>query len=908
MRAFHRIPGVLTLAAALTGPVAPAAIDRNADLLSDVWAQRFSMPAGSGALDSDGDGFTNQQESILGTDPFDRDSRLGQTLSARGDGALDLTWPARAAKRYHVETSPDLATWTRVATFAGADAVLAASLPADGSPRRFTRVIAEDLDADADGLTDWEERIAGTNPARMFSEGLGNSSTNVAVRITDFERVRDALIATSNTVTIFAVDPAMAENWPDPGVVVVRRTGRLDPVTVNLTLGGTATSGFDYATPPSLSVTIPYGADEATFSLVPLADALTEGDETIVATLAPGTGYTLGSTTSATLTITDAADGRVAEKAAARFLTQATFGPTPAELSRVRDLGFAAWLDAQFLRPVNRHLPIVQTWQIELNPNTSSESISNEHRMEAWWRQTMRDDVDSDPLRQRVAFALSQIFVISDRMSSLDADQRGMTAYQDVLLENAFGTYRALLEAVTRNPWMGLYLSALRNRKPDPALNRFPDENYAREVMQLFSLGLWLLNPDGTQRLSTGADLDPDGFSVPAGEPIPTYGETQIGELARVFTGLSYSTRFTSSSNLAEIPTTRFSDSSNIPWRPMRMFDSEHDLAAKSLWMPGMPTLLLPARTASSPDTGAAGNADLSAALNYLASHPNIAPFICRQLIQRLVTSNPTPAYVARISAVFADNGSGVRGDLKAVFRALLLDPEARDFERTLDPTHGLVREPYTRYVAMARAFSAAPADPVSSGGRYRGFGGLDSQLLQRPLSAPSVFNFYSPFYQPPGPLTDSGLVAPELQIINSVSAITGPDQFSSALNVATTTVSPFSLTSNNGWTRFNSSAQSDNAATADVNELLWNTRINETAWVTLAQGSPEALVSALDRTLCNGAMSAKTFRAITRALRRLDDPAASGLTDAVRETRARQRFRVAAHLAAISADAAVLK
>jgi hypothetical protein len=196
----------------------------------------------------------------------------------------------------------------------------------------------------------------------------------------------------------------------------------------------------------------------------------------------------------------------------------------------------------------------------------------------------------------------------------------------------------------------------------------------------------------------------------------------------------------------------------------------------------------------------------------------------------------------------------------------------------------------------------------VSSGGRYRGFGGLDSQLLQRPLSAPSVFNFYSPFYQPPGPLTDSGLVAPELQIINSVSAITGPDQFSSALNVATTTVSPFSLTSNNGWTRFNSSAQSDNAATADVNELLWNTRINETAWVTLAQGSPEALVSALDRTLCNGAMSAKTFRAITRALRRLDDPAASGLTDAVRETRARQRFRVAAHLAAISADAAVLK
>ncbi len=899
----------MLLAAAFAVSFSPAAIDRNNDQLSDVWAQRFSVPAGSSALDSDGDGFTNQQESILGTDPFDRGSHLGQTLTARVDGGLDLDWPARAAKRYHVETSPDLVTWTRVATFTGADATLATSLPADGAPRRFTRVVAEELDADADGLTDWEERTAGTNPARMFSEGLGSNPTTPTTsnpRVTDFERVRDALIAATNTVTIFAADPAMAENWPDPGVIVVRRTGRLDPVTVNLTLGGTATTGFDYATPPSLGVTIPYGADEATLSLAPLADALTEGDEFIVATLAPGTGYTLGTTTTATLSITDAADGRVAEKAAARFLTQATFGPTPAELTRVRDLGFAAWVDAQVLRPVNLHLPIVQVWQFELNPTTSTDFVGVEHRMEAWWRQTMRDDVASDPLRQRVAFALGQIFVISDRMTSLNDDQRGMTAYQDILLENAFGTYRGLLEAVTRSPWMGLYLSSLRNRKADPALNRYPDENYAREVMQLFSIGLWLLNPDGTQRLSTGADLDPDGFPVPAGEPIPTYGETQIGVLARVFTGLSYGTRFTSSTNLTEIPTTRFSDSSNIPWRPMRMFDSEHDLAAKSLWMPGMSTLLLPARTASSPDTGASGDADLAAALNYLASHPNIAPFICRQLIQRLVTSNPSPAYVARISAVFANNGSGVRGDLKAVIRATLLDREARDYDQTLDPAHGLVREPYTRYVAMARAFSAAPADPVSSGGRYRGFGGLDADLLQRPLSAPSVFNFYSPFYQPPGPLTDTDRVAPELQIINSVTAITGPNRYSSALSVTNTTLS---TTSNSGWTQLNSSGQSDNVATADVNEALsWNTRIDETAWVALAQGSPETLVSALDRTLCAGAMSAKTFRAITRALRRLDDPAASGLTDAVRETRARQRFRVAAHLTVVSADAAVLK
>jgi len=524
--------GFQLTAFAFTALLASAALDRNNDQLSDIWAQRFGAAAGSAPQDSDGDGFTNLQENTLGTDPFDRASTLEQTLSTRLGGGIDLAWAASRAKRYHIETSPDLVSWSRVATLTGTEATLATRLTSAGSPRLFTRILTEDTDTDLDGLTDWEEITVGTNPARLFSEGLGSNPTTPTTsnpRITDFERVRDALVATTNTVTLFAVDPAMAENWPDPGLVVVRRTGRLDPLTVNFTLGGTATPGFDYANPTLLSVHLPYGADEATFALTPLADALTEGDETLLITLAPGTDYTLGNAISATLTITDAADGRIAEKSAARFLTQATFGPTPAELSRVRALGFAGWLDAQFLRPVNLHLPIVQTWQTELNPTTTSNSVSVEHRMEAWWRQTLRDDTDSDPLRQRVAFALSQIFVISDRMTSLNDDQRGMTAYQDLLLVNAFGNYRNLLEDVTLSPWMGLYLSALRNRKAAPSLNRFPDENYAREVMQLFSIGLWLLNPDGTLRLSNGTDLGPDGLAVPAGEPIPTYGETQIG-------------------------------------------------------------------------------------------------------------------------------------------------------------------------------------------------------------------------------------------------------------------------------------------------------------------------------------------------------------------------------------------
>jgi hypothetical protein len=224
------------------------------------------------------------------------------------------------------------------------------------------------------------------------------------------------------------------------------------------------------------------------------------------------------------------------------------------------------------------------------------------------------------------------------------------------------------------------------------------------------------------------------------------------------------------------------------------------------------------------------------------------------------------------------------------------MDPEARDAARIASPGHGLVREPYTRYVALARALGAAPGP--AGGGRYRGFSGVDSDFLQRPLSAPSVFNFYSPFHQPPGPVGDSGLVAPELQIVNSVTAITGPNRFSTALSV----------TSSSSLSRFNTTSYSDDVATVGVDESEYNTRADEATWLPLAYGDPEALVAALDRALCAGAMTPPTFRSITRALRRLDDPSAAGLSATTAEQRARTRLRVAVHLVAISADAAVLK
>ncbi len=899
MSYFTRLALVCLLAFSGANGLSAAQVDVNGDGLGDLWQLRYGAQGLVAGADSDGDGLTNEQECLLDTDPFSaRSGFVVEILGPAGD-ALRARWAGVLAKRYTVETSADLLTWTPFETKTGTGVPLETSAPTGGASAFFLRVAASDTDTDIDGVSDWEELMAGYDPRRIFSEGLGNSSTGSS-RVTDRERFRTQLGAAANTVSVAAIDGEVAESWPHPARFVVRRTGRLDAITVNFTLGGTATAGDDYVPPATHSVTVPVGADEAvvTFALIP--DTATEGAETIALQLASGAGYTLAAAdTSASITLADAADG-LAYAEAARFLQQASFGPTAAEIARVRALGFAGWLDEQFARPVGLHLPIVQTWFAELFDGTPTDTgaINVEHRMEAFWRQTMRDDATSDPLRQRVAFALSQIFVISDRMSSLNNDQRGMTDYQDLLLNGAFGTYRQLLENVTRHPWMGLYLSALRNRKANPSLNRYPDENYAREVLQLFSIGLWRLNADGTHYLSDGTDLDPDGNVVPLGQSIPTYGQTQVTVFARVFTGMSYSTRFTSGTNAAEIPTTRFFDSFAVPWRLMRMFDGEHDLAAKSIWLPGAAPLELPARTATAGANGSpAGDADLSAALDYIANHPNTAPFICRQLIQRLVTSNPTRAYVARISAVFADNGAGVRGDLRAVIRALLLDPEARDFASAVDPEHGLLREPYTRYVALARALSVAPVD-ASAGGRFRGFGSLDGDFFQRPLSAPSVFNFYSPEYGAPGAIRDAGLASPEFQILNSVTAITGPNRVSTALSANSSTAA----------TRFNFSTIADNATTTTVDETLWNSRIDDAAWQARAQGNVDVLVAELARVITTRPLQPPTFRAITRALRRMDDPLAASLTTLQREQRASHRLRVAAHLLATAPESAILR
>jgi len=418
---------------------------------------------------------------------------------------------------------------------------------------------------------------------------------------------------------------------------------------------------------------------------------------------------------------------------ASRLASRTTFGSDLASIEHIAAIGADAWLNEQFALPASSHDAVVQMLlQREeagdfdaLREGSDDVDLSAFFGRAAWWHTTV---TAPDQLRQRVAYALSQIFVISDEVNRLLIHPFGTSNFYDMLLDNAFGNFRDLLHDVTLHPAMGVYLSHINNAKSDPEAGTFPDENFAREVMQLFSIGLFELNPDGTEI------VDSDG------RPVPTYDNGAIREFARVFTGLSWGGN-----------NPRFGSERAVFRQPMRMFEAFHDTGSKTL----LRGEVIPA--------GLPGMADIERAIDNLFEHPNVGPFIGRQLIQRLVSSNPSPDYVARVTAAFNDNGAGLRGDMRAVLRAVLLDPEARAGPDP-DATRGKLREPLLRYTAMLRQLGVMMPD-----GFYANLGyAFQRQAGQHPLSAPSVFNFYLPTHQPIGAFADQGLVAPELQITNS--------------------------------------------------------------------------------------------------------------------------------------------
>ena len=426
---------------------------------------------------------------------------------------------------------------------------------------------------------------------------------------------------------------------------------------------------------------------------------------------------------------------------ASRFLAQASYGSNPKDIKALTGRTANEWIEAQFLRPPFSLLNAMRYWRQRRGPEGNKDVTELQDAHNAWWVST----IQQDQLRQRVAFALSQIFVVSSA-GVVGEYPKGLVSYYDTLVRGAFGNFRQLLQDVTLHPMMGTYLTYIGNRKErfdsTGKITQAPDENYAREVMQLFTIGLEQLNLDGTPKKDA------------QGRPIPTYSNDDVVSLARVFTGLSWNGGqlthecFVRAGNCAANTNARET-------RPMVAYDQYHSTLEKSF----LGTTI--------PEGQSSTMADLKLALDTLFNHPNVGPFIGKQLIQRLVTSNPSEHYVRRVASAFNNNGQGVRGDMKAVIRAVLLDEEARGAHARKQPSFGRIREPVLRFTHLMRAFEASSR----SGYWTMGPTNAPSELNQTAMRAPSVFNFYRPGYTPAGtPIASANRVAPEMQILNESS------------------------------------------------------------------------------------------------------------------------------------------
>ena len=425
---------------------------------------------------------------------------------------------------------------------------------------------------------------------------------------------------------------------------------------------------------------------------------------------------------------------------ASRFLLQAQFSASDSEIAAVRAQGYARWIEAQVAQSSGMlgwdWLNAQGYGDVQSSKNYYDNTYPGDYMV---WSQLM---TQPDAARKRMALALSEIFVVSLNGLSFNWRSHAAAHYWDTLNRYAFGNYRDLLGAITLNVAMGYYLNTKGNKKADGRGSQ-PDENYAREVMQLFSIGLVQLNQDGTPKV--------DG----SGNKIDTYGASDVSNLAQVFTGWDLDMRQNVNTSIAQTGGgTRTIPSTEFARLPMMQVENNHSTLASTFL-----GLTIPANT---PAVDA-----LNAALDHLAAHANTAPFICRQLIQRLVTSNPSPAYVRRVADVFDNNGSGVRGSLAHVYAAILLDDDARGPSGLSDSQFGKLREPMLRLVQWGRTFGAASATGTWKIGDLSNAG---SQLGQSPLRSPTVFNFFRPGYVPPATSLSAGAVAPEFQLVNESS------------------------------------------------------------------------------------------------------------------------------------------
>ncbi len=581
---------------------------------------------------------------------------------------------------------------------------------------------------------------------------------------------------------------------------------------------------------------------------------------------------------------------------AAKFLTQATFGPTMTEINELKSIGYAAWIDRQLSLDATLQRPELEQ-QVATDVATTASVGTGGHvafRQERWFATAAKS---SDQLRQRMAFALSQILVMSD-VGTFNNQPVAVAEYNDILLRNAFGSYRTLLTDVTYSPMMGRYLTSFRNSKTDWTIPSqvvggplvaglvAPDENYAREIMQLFSIGLVERNLNFT----------------PIALAPPTYTQEIISQTAKAFTGLAYRCSapvtygaITLSHNCANcvgdacnFSATAFNSSPQrygIPngggqiittalyhpdtYRPMACYPRYADTGRSQELLNNFAVLPAPfdrkviiaGVTINASPVACHANtpvADRAACINYctgqidtvvntLSLHPNVAPFLSRQLIQRFTTSNPSSEYIGRVAAVFVNDGSNVRGNLGAVLKAILLDPEARS--ATPAQEFGKLREPLLRLTAIWRAFDVSPNAAGTFGVVFP-----ERAFAQRAFGAQSVFNFYEPDFQQAGEIANAGLVSPEFQILDESTAISASDQLYTRIfngyNVASAASTPFTTPGSS----YLPPAVIDALPTANA-ELL------EALNIRLLAGQMSASMKTKVLALMNGAMAATDHR-----------------------------------------------
>lgn len=436
---------------------------------------------------------------------------------------------------------------------------------------------------------------------------------------------------------------------------------------------------------------------------------------------------------------------------ASRFLTQAAIAYDPGQVDAVLSLGMEGWIDWQFSLSADYLTPRLHTINQIIadsclivcgnNPSVCAPPRTPGTRFSfAWWNAIT---TTPDVLRQRIALALSEIMVIS-RTGRLAQDSDALCAYFDLLMTHSFGNYRDLLFDVTLNPSMAEYLTHINNPKTDQANFIYPDENYAREILQLFTIGLLELNMDGTQKVDA------------SGNPIPTYDNADVGEFAKIFTGLSYGALWTNDPGCVG-GNFDFGMSRNCADRttPMIMYETQHEPGEKYL----LNGFVAPA--------GLTGLQDIDTTMAHLMEHPNIAPFVSYRLIQRLVKSNPTKQYIQRVSQAFVNNGNGVRGDMKAIIKAILLDPEARDCSFQLDDKNSKLKEPVLKRAQLVRMIDINR--PTGDNYFWDNDSNWNKLLKQAVLFSPSVFNFFTPSDVPIGRIQKAGLVAPEFKILDQV-------------------------------------------------------------------------------------------------------------------------------------------